>query len=78
MLLLSWEEIASLEAWLVFTLNPVLGKDCKKILYAIFMADLQELSTSYRNSGFALIFKESRLENKVSVFTDSHPVNSDA
>lgn len=55
-----------------------MGKDCKKILYAIFMADLQELSTSYRNSGFALIFKESRLENKVSVFTDSHPVNSDA
>lgn len=30
---------------------------------AVFVADLQEPSASYRNSGFALTLKESRLEN---------------
>lgn len=43
--------------------SPVFGKDCKTILSAVFVADSQETSASYRNSGFALILKESRLEN---------------
>lgn len=44
--------------------SPNFGEDCKNILSVVFVADLQEPSTSYRNSGFALILKDFRLENK--------------